>query len=658
MKYSFLIALLVSFVTLNVNAQDFEYGKITGDDVDLKNTILDSNANAMVIKEFGTASMKVDEGGGNLFIDFQYHVRIKIFNKNGFDNGNIVIPLRIYNDNLDQIYELKATTINFVNGRLTRVELDPKKVFTEKKSKYTTLKKFTMPNLVEGSIIEYSYRMHIPSIFNFKSWEFQSDIPKLHSEYIAFIPGLYNYNASLRGAQKLTSSNAELSKGCFTMGGRSIDCSKMTYIMKNVPALVEEEYMTAPSNFKSAISYELSDYLLLNGGKKSVTKTWKDVDKELVDDKSFGGQIKRQDVFKDLLPEILKNTNDDLSKAKAIYQYIRKTIKSNGFIGIFSDLNIKNALEKHSGNIGDINLALIAALNAAGIDTEALILSIRDYGMVNDLYPVISDFNYVVAKVNIDNKSYLLDASEPLLPFGLLPLHCINGKGRVINLKKPSYWYDLTASQKQITRYNLDATLTDKGIIKGTLTTSSAGYAAFNKRKQIAAATSVDEFVEKLDERMPRISILSHKIENIDSLENPLIEVYEIEMKTFDNMNLDKFYLNPFFINRVEKNPFNLNERTYPVDLGAAKEERVTIMLKLPANLALADQPKDVAMALENNGGRYLTSTSVSENTLVFSQIFQLNQPIYHSEQYLSLKEFYSRMIQVQKTDVLLTKSK
>jgi hypothetical protein len=43
---------------------------------------------------------------------------------------------------------------------------------------------------------------------------------------------------------------------------------------------------------------------------------------------------------------------------------------------------------------------------------------------------------------------------------------------------------------------------------------------------------------------------------------------------------------------------------------------------------------------------------------LNFSQVLQLNKPIYDPEEYLSLKEFYSRMIQYQKTDIILTKTK
>lgn len=652
MKYFFLLLSLT--LSVEVFAQDFEYLKLNQEEVNLKKTPLDTNASAVVLREFGTASILLDDSRGGLYIDFKHHVRIKILNKNGFDHANIVIPERIYNDKEDRIYDLKASTVNFIDGVMVVTELDKNKIFKEKKNKYFTLTKFTMPNLTEGSIIEYTYHIQKPSIYNFKTWEFQSDIPKLHSEFIAFIPANYNYNVSLIGAQKLTSQNAEISRECIRIAGRAMDCSKMTYIMKDIPPLIEEDNMTAVSNFRSAINYELSDYISINGVKTNITKEWKNVDKELISDRNIGGQIKRTDLFKDVIPSLTENITDQLSKAKAIYYYIRNNIKSSGYIGIFSENTVKKALDLKSGNTADINYAMIAALNAANLNAEMVILSTRANGLVNNLYPVISDFNYVVAKLDIDGKSYLLDASIPLLPFGLLPLHCINGQGRVIPLKKPSYWLDLKASQKETTHYNLNAELGKDGKLKGSLSTFSYGYAALNKRKRILAASSIDEFVEKLDESMPSISILKHEIKNMDSLEKPLLEIYDIEMPIFKDISSNPLFFNPFFIEKITRNPFNLNERTYPVDLGSESELRITITIKLPENYNLTDKPKDLNIGLANNGGRYLCTTALNDGVLTFNQLMQFNKPIYHSEEYSSLKEFYSRIIQLQKTDIIL----
>ena len=69
----------------------------------------------------------------------------------------------------------------------------------ENQSKFYDAKKFAIPNVKEGSVIEVFYTLESPFVFQFRSWEFQSEIPKLQSEFWALIPGNYLYNVSLRG---------------------------------------------------------------------------------------------------------------------------------------------------------------------------------------------------------------------------------------------------------------------------------------------------------------------------------------------------------------------------------------------------------------------------------------------------------------------------
>lgn len=646
--FSFLISVY------SVSAQSFTYGSINQEDINFDRNKIDSNANAVVLKEFGTARLQIDDATGSLVLMFDYHVKIKIFNKEGFKQANIIVPLYKDDNRQESISEIKATTYNLDNGNLQESVMDKKAIFNENRSRYTSLTKFTLPNIKEGAIVEYSYHIQSPLIFNFRQWDFQSDIPKVSSEYVAYIPANYNYNVLLRGFYKLSDQKSEISRECLRINGVNIDCSQMTYIMKNVPAFIEEDYMTAASNFKSAMYFELSDVQMLNGSKQNYTKAWKDVDYDLTSEKKLGSQMKRKDLFKDVMPSILANAPDDLSKAKAVYNYIKKQIKWNNYYGKYSEESVKTALDSRAGNVADINLSLISALSAANLDVEAVILSTRDNGNVNKLYPVITEFNYIVAKVNIADKSYLLDATEPLMPFGLLPLRCINDQGRVINLKKPSYWIDLKAAQKSVTSYVLTGKLDADGKIKGLLTTTTLGYAAFNKRREIKKYNSIDEYVEKLDESLPKLSIKKHEVLRLDSVDLPLIESYEVEFSAHDGTSKNQLFINPFFINRISKNPFNLNERTYPVDLGATSDERIVINITLPEKYEMQEKPKDMAIGLPDAGGKYLLQSNVVDNVLSLNQILQFNKAIYSSEEYLYLKEFYSKIIQNQKTDLIL----
>ncbi len=404
----------------------------------------DTSAVALMLDEFGEAYFD-NNNDHNLL--FEYHARIKILKKGGVSYGTFEIPLRKSDGRTERIVSIRASSFNIENGSMRETKLDPKNVFLENQSKYYDAKKFAIPNVKEGSVIEVFYTLESPFVFQFRSWEFQSDIPKLQSEFWALIPGNYLYNVSLRGFLKLTKDESELVRSCFL----TADCSRLKFAIKNIPAFKEEEFMTAKSNFISAINFELSQINYFDGRKDKITKEWKDADEELRQNSQFGLQIKRgKDIIDEHVEQLIAGETDMLVKAKKIYDFIKGWYKWNDVYGEYSEFGIKKSFESKTGNVGDINLSLIAALKYAEVPVEPMLLSTRKNGLVTDIYPVLSDFNYVVAKVTINDKVYLVDATDDFHPFGLLPERCLNGKGRVIG-DKESYWFDLKPTDKEKT---------------------------------------------------------------------------------------------------------------------------------------------------------------------------------------------------------------
>jgi len=649
------LPILLSFIFCH--AQDFEFGKIDNAEMDMTKYTKDSSANAVVLREFGKTWISSED---HIPLIHEYHVKIKILNAEAFrEQGDIKIRLyKIDNNSFETVRDIKAVTYyRDENNLLRQAELDPKNIFHTTLSRYYDQVSFALPNLKKGCVIEYKYTLESPLRWGFKDWHFQTDIPKIYSEYEAHIPAIYNYNASLRGAQKLTKVNSDIEHDCFSFYGTKCDCSKITYIMTDIPAFKEEAYMTSPKNFMSAINFELSEYTNLEtGAKTKVTKEWKDVDYELKHNESFGSQLRRTELMKDRIKGVAANVTDPLEKAKAIFQFVQKNYRWNKIYGIGSDDGIRKAFDSHSGSVADINLSLAAALNAAGINTEAVLLSTRENGAINKLYPVETDFDYVIAKANIGDQSYLLDATDPLLPFGLLPLKCMNDQGRVMSLDKPSYWIDLKA-EKQVKTYAFDLTLNADGKLKGTMSCYSRGYDAYNKRKQIKNFNTVDEYVEDLDNRLKKMKILKSEIQNLDSLEKPLAEKYEIEINAYDDMQQDKrMSFNPFLYDRATSNPFKLAERTYPVDWGAPSEERFILTVHLPDQMTTEALPQQVGLALPNQGGRFLLGYTPTDDGFNCSYSIQFNRSLYSSEEYPYLKEMYNKIIQAESAEVVFKK--
>jgi hypothetical protein len=627
--------------------------------MDMKNYAKDTSAHAVVLQEFGRSRINIGNDE-NIKVFYEYHVKIKIFDAKGFDNGTVKIP--VYNnsdgDKYESVDDIKGVTYyKDDNGMTQKVELENKKIYPVKETKHLAWYNFALPGLRNGCVIEFKYVKESPYWWDFPSWHFQSDIPKIYSEYEAHIPAFWEFNASIKGFLKLTKNNPSVESKCFSSGGSSCDCSLLVFGMSDIPAFIEEDYMTSAKNYLSTINFELSEYTNpYTGLKTKWTKEWKDIDYQLKDEFDFGGQLKKKGLFKDRIVPVIAGKTDNLDKAKAIYAYIQKLFKWNEYVGIYSTDGLSKAIEAHSGSDADINLSLVNALNAAGLNAETVLLSTRENGTINPLYPVIGNFDYVVAKVTIGDQSYLLDATDPLLPFGVLPLRCLNDKGRVFSLDKPSYWMDMNLQQKEKNTYTLDFTLQDDGKLKGTMVHYAIGYEAYKKRKAIKKFNTIDEYVEDLNGKLPKIKILKSEITNLDSLDQPLGEKYEMEINLFDKVNGNQLAFNPFFLDKIDTNPFKLAERTYPVDWGMQSEDRFILTMHLPAQYTIESPPQQMSISLPNDGGKFLTTYEADKNAFTFSNVIQFKKSIYSPEEYPYLKELYNKIIQSEKAEIVFKK--
>ncbi|HTI58665.1 DUF3857 domain-containing protein [Mucilaginibacter sp.] len=652
----FILLFTVSLISFAASAQDFPFGEVSQEEMDMQKYDKDTSAHALVLNEHGRARIS-ETSSEDVNLIFEHHIRIKFFDDKEFERyGTFDIPI-YSSDGLvyEKLVDVKAVTYYRDDaGNLQKADLDPKKIFRVEQDKHHTLVKFAMPALRKGCIIEIKYEIESPYYWNhFHSWMFQDYLPKLNSQFEAIIPGFWNYNASLRGYLKLTDSKATIDRECFTYHGAKSDCSHLTFTMKDVPAFVREEYMTSPNNYLSGVYWQLAEFTnLRTGAKEKYSKDWKDLDRELKEQYWFGGQLKRKEMLKDRVTPVIAGKTDSLAKAKAVYTFIQKSFKWNERANDGSVDGIKKALDAHTGDAGDINLALVNALTSAGIPAEAVLVSTRENGSINKLYPTINDFDYVIARTSIGGKVYLLDATDPMLPFGMLPLRCLNDQGRVFNVDKPSYWMDMNTAQRAKTTYNIELTLGDDGKLKGNIIRYSSSYSGYLRRKEIKKYNSLDEYVDHLSSDMPGTKILKSDIVNVDSLDMPVGETYQVEMNAYDGMNHDRFGFNPFIIGKLKTNPFKLARRDYPVDMGIPSEERYIVTVHLPAQYTIDNPPQGQAFAMASQGGRFITDFQNDGSTFTFSYVTQINSSVFGTDEYNSLKELFNRIVTAEKTQL------
>jgi len=176
------------------------------------------------------------------------------------------------------------------------------------------------------------------------------------------------------------------------------------------------------------------------------------------------------------------------------------------------------------------------------------------------------------------------------------------------------------------------------------------------KRKAIKKFNSFDEYVEDLNSKLQKTKIIKSEVINLDSLDKPIGEKYEVEVNLYDNVTGGKLTFNPFFLDRIDENPFKLAERSYPVDWGMPSEDRFILTMHLPAQYTIQAPPAAMAVNLPNNGGKFLTSYEPGDNSFTFSNAIEFTKSVYSSAEYPYLKELYNKIIQSEKAEMVFVK--
>jgi len=646
------ILLFLFFVSISSFSQQTRtatFGKPTHQELTMTSYEKDLEASGVVLYEKGNNYIKYTSG--YIYIYKEVHKKTKVIDANNFDHSTIDIYLYRNGSSKEKITKLKAITHN---GNLqTYVKSDA--IFEIDKTENWSLHRFTFPNIKDGSVLEYSYTIRTPYFFNFGDWSYQGDLPKIYSEFNSEIPGNFVYDRVVYGKLPLFIDEATVKRKCFSLPSftNPADCEVARYVMKDIPAFKEENYMLAKSNYISRVDYDLRSFYDFNGINNNYSKSWKDVEKEFKYDKGMGRQLNNNSYFKKEIPGHILTITDDLEKAKSIYTFIQKHFTWDGNSSVFSNARVKKAFEKKSGSSSEINLSLINALQAADLDAKLVLHSTRENGVPVASYPIITDFNYVLVLLTINEKEYLLDATEKYNPFGIVPFRALNLRGRVMDFKKGSYWFPVMPNKRNVSYFSAQLIFEDE-LISGKISEISTGYKAIEKREEINNK-SENEYILSKEEISPELEITNFTVENSYDLDKPVKEMYSINY-SLEEIS-DKIYLSPYFLqSEFNENPFKSDERSFPIDFGYPLSSTYILTIDLNNKYEVEELPKNKMIALAEGEGECKVFYDYKDGKINLRYTFKLNEHHFGADEYLDLKEFFNQLVEILTKDTIVLK--
>ncbi|MFZ0453308.1 MAG: transglutaminase domain-containing protein [Ignavibacteriaceae bacterium] len=655
--FKFKILILIIFICagfLYSQEPPIKWGEIPQVDLEMKSYPKDTNATAVILCDYGESDIDDDFN-----IIFDRILRVKILNRNGYKWGTLSIVLNT-KDHLEDISNIEGVTYNLDdNGKIAATELDNDDIFEEKIDDDHTGYKFTLPNLKPGCIIEVKYKIISRSIYFIQSWTFQHDEPVEWSEYRVFFPPNIVYDGIYSGfepwyAKQLLSVDKHYGGYASTILGEIVKCHEFRYVVKDAPAIREEPYITTTDDYVNKVEIQLAGYVFPRSRENNVLGSWEKVVSELIENDNFGEKIDVTGDVEDLAAKITKDLITPEDKVKAVYNWVTKSIVWDGKNRVTADNDVDDVLELKKGSNAEITFLLLSLLKSVGIEGYPVILSTRGNGKMQELYPIINQFNYCVAKVVIGNKSYIIDGTNPLRPMDLLPSKILGVSGLAIKEGEgPVEWINFTCDKNNINKTLINVKINKDGSLTGIVDDSYGEYRSLSVREDLRNKKEIDFAKELFDSESEGFSIDSVSILNKDSLDAPLKIKSQISSSAYVQKSGDLVYINPFMVHRLKENPFKTKVRKFPVDYAYPNSIVIIMNYELPEGYELKEPFSKKGYYLENDIA-YTRQMMVENNRIQIISKMEIKNSTITPNDYEKLKNIYSQNVSAQSEQLVI----
>lgn len=657
---------LCVFFMMTAYGQDYKFGDISKEALSQKQHPLEPEAAATVLHRMSYTDFDYSKDRG-FYAVINVEERIKIYTKEGLDRATVSVPLyKGYGSNDDKFTGLKAYTYELINGNVKKTKLEKDGVFQEERSSFLDIKKFTMPNVQPGSIIEYKYTISTPYIGNLDPYYFQETIPVDHVELKFWAPEWMSFKMHRRGWYPLNIENLEKRDNISIknvvdagIGPRTVyekvdfDSKGYSLELSDIPSIKEEPYMASLASYRSGIQFELNYTQFPNSPIDTYATTWSEVAKDVNNAERFGGQLKKRRLFKKLAASLVQESDSEQEKIIKVYSFVRNTITWNGIKGIYASDDLDDIVVEKTGNDADINLILVGLLREVGVNANPILISSKENGI--PIFPTRSGFDYVIAGVGEGFNPVLLDAANRLSAPQVLDEELLNWNGWLIRedgtSKNVSLFPLKAANHTALVNYNIDKELLTTGKVRSRV----SGHIAQGMRYNFNGLGE-DEYSPTMEENMSGVEVDNVVFKEMKNPFKPLTLSYDFNSDTFVEEIGGDIYFSPLGQYATSVNPFTADSRSYPIDFKFPKEDRLTLTWTLPEGYQVASLPKGVEVDLQDGLGSYKYSISEINGQIKVSVLRSINKADVRAASYNLIKEYYKLMLEKESEKVKLKK--
>jgi len=603
------------------------------------------------MKLFGADEVKKGDLSAKTFKDYpEYQTRII------FDYGEVEFVqdnegFSIYRKRHLRIKSLNDTTLSAHQLGLTSFEEDEivsllhysleggdfKKI--DLKGQWADINKYQallsqITSFSPGEILEFSFKQKLESPANIPGWQFEYEIPVDYSEFYSEVPGMFKYRPIFKGYIPLQLNSSELlkdkNKNWIEIDGFYVYQNR--FVCEDIPPFQKVIFSPSSKNYLTSVDFYLDKIEAYKSYNKVAGQTWEMVAKQLYNEENIQGRIR--DFDGSIIVQRLALDSNKANRVHVIYNWVKDTFTWNGDIGIYSEKPLDEVLATKTGSIAEINLLLVALLEEAGIETRATVLKSIDQGSVNLEFPSASQFNYLIAWVDVNGEKAVLDATDKCLEIGILRPICLNNKGLKITPRFEE-WVDL--ENDLIAKSKIISSVSVKdGSLVAEMNISKSNYFAFEECKSVGEDQEMIHIEQGI--LVSQMDIFNNEGSN-----------YRIDITCNADSIVKKsgssWSFHPFWADRLIESPFKEKERKYPIMFPYLFEYNWNFVMNLNDNVSVSDFPKSEEIMTLDKTMRFIYEVTALDGLLQINAQFVIYKRQYEPYSYDDIRDFYKRML-------------
>ncbi|PWB72359.1 hypothetical protein C3F09_06680 [candidate division GN15 bacterium] len=620
-----LTIVIIAIAPLCASAGMKGFGKVSPEEWGLGAPAEYPEANAVVIHDLCSLTVRLSG------IETVRWERIKLLSKAGAEEVGDA-GFEYYEG--DKIKDLEAQTIT-PDGKVYK--LSNKDYFTKSVGHYK-VRTFAFPNLDSGCIVEFQYRT-LRDIHEFDPWYFQSEIYTLKSTLTLVVGPGFVYSSSWTNVPPTgrTAKPGEIAN----MDNPRLPLKTYTWEMKNLMPVTDEPYMAARSDYYSGIFCQLMSYED-QYQKVIFVRNWQDLGKEF---QEYVDRYARGGGTGDLAAQITAGISDAMEKARAIYAWVTKEIKTEQGHGLYFNNENLSELRKTGVGLGqEKNVLLVKLLNEAGIQAWPVLIGTRDFRKFNPDIFQLSQFNYIISFVQFDSSVLYLDASSQYCPYGMLTPDCLVDAGFLVDGKNSQL---VRILRPEVRTYRLDVThmqIDSNGAVSCSTLSNLSGYFA-PEYGSSAEESAENDFVKEYYLNKLGVPFTLDTADVILDSAGKCLVMARYTLPDYTRLLDSVVTIRPVSF-RYRSTPFTKQRRSVPVDFNYPFTYHNIVTIASDRPLTSAVMPPDTTFQID--GATYRRVSQFADGTVTIDSRLIVTVPTFSPLVYPGVRRLFEFIAQSQ----------